>query len=513
MGISAKAKSGGDGWGLGFLLIFFPEEDNDDDKYVDKRRRLSCSSSSSSSSSRSTTSRSSRTNLLISRAQSTFSICVLILFFTVLLFTLCTFEPTSTISAFPRRWLSEDSRSFRIKSKRISSSSSKWVSRIWEKNGNPRTISNAALQGMGTLFRRGTRAMSDLVVAHLDEDTTDAELRLFLRTLHRSGITARSDVVFIFPSAISSNTTSVIQEENDSFLKLVHLHRENNNSTSLDTGFDVKHFVKSGSGKRQEQQPLWGKRIHGNWSETGDGGEDEFTELRWGSVLGFEATELDPENSLAGFLDHVTMSLRRWATYPMLLGRVRHNFKHFMLVDVKNVVVLGDALARVRSSSAESVYLWTTTETAHGGHGRRNSGKTQSRNPNVSKPLNPAAILGGARGVRRLSNSVLTEIVRSTIQHKSKIKWKTKVSESAILNQLVLNGSLLKNIEVITATESIPDPSSLVNRNTNSSSSSTSSNYLLVHRGNNNLFNLHSILHKEICSFVEDSSVYRDCKQ
>ncbi|XP_042482299.1 uncharacterized protein LOC122062722 [Macadamia integrifolia] len=515
MGISAKAKSGSDGWGLGFLLVFFPEEDNDDDKNVDKKRRLSFSSSSSSSSSRSTSSRCSRSNLLISRAQSTFSICALLLFVSLLLFTLCTFEPTSTNSAFPRRWLSQDSRNSKIKSKRYSSSSSSnWVSKIWERNSDSRPISSVALQGMGTLFRRGTQAMSDLLVAHLDEDTTDDELRLFLRTLHRSGLTARSDVVLIFPSSIPSNSTSVIQEENDSFLKLVRLHRESNNSASLDTGFDVTHFVKSNSGDRQEQQPLWGRRIHGNWSEAeGGGGEDEFTELRWGSVVGFESTELDPENSLAGFLDHVPMSLRRWATYPMLLGRVRRNFKHLMLVDIKNVVVLGDALARARSRSAESVYLWTTTETAHRGHGRKNSDKTQSRNQSESKQLNPAAIVGGARGVRRLSNAVLTEIVRAVIQHKSRSKGKSSVSESAILNQLVQNSSLLKNIEVMTATESIPDPSWFVSRKSNSSEFSKSSNYPLVHRGNNNLLNLHSILRKEICSFVEDSSVYRDCSQ
>ncbi|KAJ4979575.1 hypothetical protein NE237_010355 [Protea cynaroides] len=507
MGISAMAKNGSDGWGLGFLLVFFPDEGNEDDK----RRRLSCSSSSSSSSFKSTSSRCSGSRLLISKAQYTITLCAFIVFSTLLLFTLCTLESTSTDSTFPRRWLSEDSKSFKIKPKRSSSSSSNWVSKNWKRNNDSRPISDSALQGMGSLFRRGTRAMSDLVVAHLHENTTEDELRLFLRALHRSGLTARSDVVFIFPSSISANSTSIIQEENDSFLKLVRLHSENNNSASIDRGFDVTQFLKSGSGKRQEQQPLWGKRIHGNWSEA------EATELSWGSVVGFESTELDPENSLAGFLDHVPMSLRRWAAYPMLLGRVRRNFKHLMLVDVKNVVVVGDALTRVRSRSAESVYLWTTTESGHRRHDRKNPEKTQSRKPNESKPLNPAAIVGGSRGVRRLSNAVLMEIVRTAIQNKSKIKGKNKskskgktwVSESAILNQLVQNGLLLKNIEVMTATESIPDPSALVSRNSKFSWSSTSLNYPLVHRGNNN--NLHSILHKEICSFVEDSSVYKDC--
>ncbi|XP_042483989.1 uncharacterized protein LOC122064344 [Macadamia integrifolia] len=435
MGTFARVKSGGEGSGLGFFLVFFPEEDNDDDhKYIDKRRRLSCSSSSSSSSSpiKSTSSRCSGSNLLIKRSQSTISICALIIFFTLFFFTLCTFEPTSTNPTVPRRWLPEPKRS---------SSSSfyfKWISNIWERNDDSRTISDSALQGMGTLFRRGTRAMNHLLVGHLVDDTTDDELRLFLRSLHRSGLTARSDVVFIFPSAIPSNSTSVIQEEKDSFLKFLRLHRENNNSANKGIGFDLTQFVKSGSGNRQEQQPLWGRRIHGNWSNAEGGGrEDEFTELSYGSVVGFEAAELDPENSLSGFLDHVPMSLRRWATYPMLLGRVRRYFKHFMLVDIKKVVVLGDSLTRVKSWRAESVYLWSKMESSHQGHGRKNSGGTQSRNLNESKPLNPAAIVGGTRGVHRLSNVVLMEIVRAAIQHRSKSESKTLVTESTVFNQLV----------------------------------------------------------------------------
>ncbi|KAF3557239.1 hypothetical protein F2Q69_00014890, partial [Brassica cretica] len=50
-------------------------------------------------------------------------------------------------------------------------------------------------------------------------------------------------------------------------------------------------------------------------------------ELTHGS--GFDFPELDQENSLSGFMDHVLITLRRWA-YPMLLGRLRRNFKHVM---------------------------------------------------------------------------------------------------------------------------------------------------------------------------------------
>lgn len=80
----------------------------------------------------------------------------------------------------------------------------------------------AALQGMGTLLRTGTRAMQELVVAHLTEDTTSEELRLFLRSLHRSGSTAKVDVVLLFPSSpMPTSMAKVIQEEEESFQKLV----------------------------------------------------------------------------------------------------------------------------------------------------------------------------------------------------------------------------------------------------------------------------------------------------
>lgn len=80
----------------------------------------------------------------------------------------------------------------------------------------------AALQGMGTLLRMGTRPMHELIVAHLDEDTGSEELRIFLRSLHRSGSTARADVVLLFPSSpMPTAMAKVIQEEEDSFQKLI----------------------------------------------------------------------------------------------------------------------------------------------------------------------------------------------------------------------------------------------------------------------------------------------------
>lgn len=346
--------------------------------------------------------------------------------------------------------------------------------------------------------------MNDLVVAHVVEDVSDDDFRLFSRALHRSGLTARADIVFVFASSsFSSRFGSIIQEENESFLRLVHHYKGSNSSTSPKrvTGFDVTHLLKGGKKEKKEiEEPIWGKRFRSNYSNS-DGVEREAepTQLSVGSVVGFEASELDPENSLSGFLDHVPMNMRRWACYPMLLGRVRRNFKHVMLVDVKNSVVLGDPLGRIRNRSPVSVYLSPKSESSSSRHGRKNSDKTQSQSP-----VNTAVIMGGARGVRRLSNAMLTEIVRASMQHKRKIS----ASESGILSQLVASEFMLKNIDLIRSTESIPDSSSLAGLN--SGSPTSLSEYAVIQR-TNGIYDFSSVIMKVLCSSEADSSVYRNC--
>ncbi|XVF56158.1 hypothetical protein PTKIN_Ptkin06aG0094800 [Pterospermum kingtungense] len=123
----------------------------------------------------------------------------------------------------------------------------------------------------------------------------------------------------------------------------------------------------------------------------------------------------------------------------MLLGRVRRNFKHIMLLDVKNLMLLSDPLGRVRNRSPDSVFLFTK-ESSSGKHSKRNSEKTQSH-----AQVNSAILMGGAKGIRRLANTMLTEIVRATMQHKKK----KSISESGILSQLVGSGYILKNINLI----------------------------------------------------------------
>ncbi|QCE05274.1 hypothetical protein DEO72_LG9g277 [Vigna unguiculata] len=427
---------------MGFLLVFFPE-----DTIAAKTNLLSSSSSSSSSSLKRSTS-----NTILSKAQSTLSICLLLLFTTLLLFTLSTFQPSTP-----------------------------------HKPSTPHNPSNdavsPALQRLGTLYRRGTRAMNHLLLCHVSQDTPLHHLRLFLRLLHRSGLTSKSDVVFIFPTS-SPSFASLLHEENNSFLSLVALHAQLNStrrSPPSDSTFDVSRFHRSpGRG-----DSIWGRKIRSFCNSS----ESEFTRPSYGSVLSFDADELDPENSLAGFLDRVPLSLRRWACYPMLLGRVRRNFKHVMLVDVDSVLIFNDPLGRFRNRSPDSVFVFPKRG--------RNSERTQSR-----RVVNSAVLMGGARGIRRVSQAMLVEIVRAAVQ----VKRKNSVSDSAILSQLASKEFVLKNVDLIVASEPLPEPSPLA------FDATSFSDHLIIERGVGNS-DLNSIVNSQICSSVIDSFVYRDCQQ
>ncbi|CAI9761174.1 unnamed protein product [Fraxinus pennsylvanica] len=197
------------------------------------------------------------------------------------------------------------------------------------------------------------------------------------------------------------------------------------------------------------------------------------------------------------------MNLRRWACYPMLLGRVRRNFKHILFVDVKEMLIVGDPLGRVRNQSPESVHLTSNIHALSTKHGKKKSDKTQSTR---QKSVNPAIIMGGARGVRRLSNAMLTEIARAAMQHKKK----NSVTELGLFNQLVRNEFILTNVKLMTSAEPIPELSSLGGSNPKSGSSLAISNYTLIRAGNSNLA-VNAILMKHICSSALDSTVYSDC--
>ncbi|CAN7128593.1 unnamed protein product, partial [Brassica rapa subsp. narinosa] len=446
------------GRGMGFLLVFFPDQND-----------VSPSSSSSSSPAK-TLFRSRSSRLLLSKAQSTISICILLLFLTLFLFTLSTFEPSSVFPAVSPR----SHRRFLL----------------------ARTVSVAktrplALQRMGTLFLRGTKCMHDLVVAHVASDTTEEDLRLFMRLLHRSGVTSRSDVVLLFNSPSSvTRLTNMIEEENNSFLKLVDVHRTSNSSNQNGPvlGFNLTRFMKKQS-KKDTSEPIWGKKSH----RVNDSALNETTEsLTHGSVVGFDVAELDPENSLSGFIEHVPISLRRWACYPMLLGRVRRNFKHVMLVDAKTSLFVGDPFTRIRNRSPESVLFFS-----------KHSNKKAS-------DINPAVLIGGAKGIRRLSSAMHTEIVRAAMQQQQH-KRKSVVSESVVMSQLVGNVHMTKNIEVIGPSESITDASSVAELRTRNSAAASIKSHDIVQRGNSNHLDIMAIIMKRICSYELDSSVYSYC--
>ncbi|CAH1432247.1 unnamed protein product [Lactuca virosa] len=147
------------------------------------------------------------------------------------------------------------------------------------------------------------------------------------------------------------------------------------------------------------------------------------------------------------------MSLRRWASYPMILGRVRRSYKHVMLVDVKKVLLLGDPLSRVKNQSPESVFLSSTPPPSpplSARHRPKNSENTHQK----TNTINPAVIMGGVRGVRRLSAAMLTEIVRATT-NKPHNKRKNSVTESGMLSRLAMNEFTLKTIRLVTSSESI----------------------------------------------------------
>eukprot|EP00250_Pteridium_aquilinum_P003668 c13978_g1_i1 orf=142-1947(-) len=234
-----------------------------------------------------------------------------------------------------------------------------------------------ALKGLGTVFTRGTKAMSDLVVAHITESTQLEDLRMFLRTLYRSGVIARADMVFLFDSnALPVSMVDIICEENHNFHKLLHVlfsgdeHSHNVANSSFSTSSSstslpplTTHVFSNASispfnaykkasteNEATNTQTFWGcaNLSRGNRS-------DNEAQLGWGSVVGFSALELNPDDTLEGFLDHPPLTLRRWACYQMLLGMVRHRFKHILLTDVSGVAILGDPFAMVRRK--QGLYL------------------------------------------------------------------------------------------------------------------------------------------------------------
>ncbi|GAB2295546.1 hypothetical protein Dimus_029709 [Dionaea muscipula] len=543
MVLSARLKGGGGGdggWGMGgFLLIFFPEDSSTTTSLNGKKKTifsyLSSSTSTTSAAATITTKCARPAAPLVSNTRFTLSICAILVFFTILLFTLTSFEPTLPHHFSPSSSSSSSHRQLLLKQKQKPNSKNSpfSFSGVFNRNSNsitgPHASAAAALQGMGTLYRRGTKSTGELIVGHVADDVEERELRSFLRALHFNGLLARSDLALVFSSAPSAaaGLNRIAEEESESFLKLVQLYVESNGTVRDSVGgHGLTRYLrtekqreaegKTESEHKREKETIWGKgtrpTLSATWRKLSKSGE--VTRTSYGSVVGFEASELDPENSLSGFLDDIPMGLRRWACYPMLLGRVKRNFKHLMLVDVKEMLVLGDPFARIRTRSSESVLLWSNPETDRGKRGTRSSVK-----PPDAKPLNPGIIVGGSRGVRRLAAAMLTEIVRAAMEHNGKGKNRNKnssVAESGVVNQLVRNSHVLKNVHLVAPTETITEVSSLGRFNSVGQPSHgplLASNYGVggvLQRARRN-FDVDFVLTREICSSQFFSLVYNDC--
>ncbi|KAH7444444.1 hypothetical protein KP509_02G078500 [Ceratopteris richardii] len=235
----------------------------------------------------------------------------------------------------------------------------------------------SAFKGLGSIYRIGTKAMNELVVAHVTETTSLRDMRMFLRTLYRSGIASRADIVFLFPwNSLPFSMVDVITQEYRYFDKLAHkflkdhtkvpIYEGNSSSSSLVTSSTASKMpvISSSFGvitsrrdltlspfrgiKRLDLEedsrnialPFWGTR---NSNPSKPNQTEGISNLHhYGSIVGFGVSELNPDNALQGFINHPPLALRRWACYQMLLGMVRRKFKHVLLTDVSGVVMLRD---------------------------------------------------------------------------------------------------------------------------------------------------------------------------
>ncbi|CAM6027125.1 unnamed protein product, partial [Sphagnum balticum] len=324
-----------------------------------------------------------------------------------------------------------------------------------------------ALQGMGQLFRRGRWAVSELLIAHLSESTSVEDLRLFLRSLHRSGVPARADVVLLFPwRPLPVGMAAMIDQEDESFRKLLlrsSLQRgdsaitrapnstssssSSSSSSSIISVFNAAAYWRSAEtffsagNKVRVAEPVWGSS-NINTAHSRSSSSSSSTAARkvqkdnwggWGSVVGFDVQELDPGDTLRGFLDHPPAELRRWVCYQILLGTLRHKYRNVLLTEAQGVFVLGDPLAPARRKSG-SLFLF-----AHESRKWKiwNGLEKEDRDRKV---LSTGIVLGGIRPVRSLANAMATEMVKVALKRKTRQPF----HDEALLNFLIIRSSVLR---------------------------------------------------------------------
>lgn len=481
------------------------------------------------------------------KLKSAVSLCVGILVCTLVLFVLVALDP-SKVAEEPWRGGTPRMRvtipNYRHWSSTLAASTARSTddshrpSQELEIHGSERV---AALEGMGMLFRPGTRAMPQLVVAHLADSTTSEDLRLFLRGLHRSGMPAHADVVLLFPSrSVAEDITTVINEEERYFQKLLERERESSETSTqhperaLLSVFNRDAYMRTtplagaadATGPRMDS--IWGRRH--NASKTLDLQPVlqpvDVQEPHYGAFVGFDVQELDPNDALSGFLQAPSMGLRRWNCYHMLLGMVRHRFRHVLVTEVTGVVILADALlATVKKKDASQLHLFATSEswsenaTTNGtsmeavyGSGIWNSLDDEEKRKKV---ISTGVILGGVRPVRSVAAAMATEIVRVALLRKKRECF----SDASLLSYMVHKSSALgrkvaSHLQVhesgSSAVNLLPSSHDLLSRNV--------SRFALVqglHRlsvsANQRKYFLES-LRRDICRSQSDREVYADCR-
>lgn len=416
------------------------------------------------------------TPLLHRKLKSAASLCMGILVCTIVLFVLVALDP-SKVTEEP--WRGGPRMRVSLPSYRHWSNHANAIERDPLRNGIPKLgsefESGAALEGMGMLFRRGTRGMPHLVVAHLAESTSVDELRLFLRGLHRSGVPAHADVVLLFPfRPVATEFLAVIRDEDNFFQKLVAI--ESSQPRAPDA--PVVSLFNRGAYTRTpppvaaeltsvRQDSIWGRRHNDTTRPSSK--KFESPDLQpavvahevvvdetphYGAVVGFDVQELDPDDALSGFLHSSPMHLRRWLCYQMLLGMVRHKYRHVLVTEVTGVVILTDALlANLKKKDASQLHLYATAQTwSQTSHSNSSTNSTMMEavygsgiwnsledDEKMKKLITTGVILGGVRPVRIVTTAMATEIVRVALLRKSRESF----SDEALLSFLVHKSSAL----------------------------------------------------------------------
>ncbi|ERN14551.1 hypothetical protein AMTR_s00038p00099650 [Amborella trichopoda] len=451
---------------------------------------------------------------LTHRARSTISLCALLLISTLLLFLLFSPSPHPPSPANSR-------------------------SKIVTTGTVDRRL---ALHGMGTLYRRGTRGMAELIVAHITNSTTKTHLRMFLRTLHRSGALARADLVLLFPTPlIPPSSSRIIEDENLSFLNLLNQTQKSGDICP----FKPNVLSKACNSKPAYPNPLWG-------TATGVGGHAQRNKsdqcFAWGSVVGFVVNELNPDDALSGFIDQPPIELRRWACYQMLLGKLRHRVKHVLLTEITGTLIIGDALSPLRKAARNNVLFLALEESSWGEGMRGVYGKEAwgevYRSERGAEIVNSGVVMGAMGAVRRLANAMITEIVKVALLRKRRGAFPDSVLLTYLVRQSSVARRNLGNMHLVGNSDSVvhslskstqesiftrsksltpvsTSPLSLSTSSSPSMSGSSTVRYTVIHGytsersvGGVNLSSVVEIVHRDICSSWGDSSpVYRDCSE